>query len=182
MAGRVYNFEKPDRFVAGTIGQPGSRTFYLQARDGTRIVSVLIEKVQVSLLAERLTELLSEIRERGGEVPDEPGPADLDSGPLDEPINELFRVGTMAIIWNGDEQTILVEARAIGDEADEAGQTEEEDEDADVVRVQLQPKQALAFAQRALEVVASGRPPCPFCGQPLNPEGHICARRNGFMH
>jgi uncharacterized repeat protein (TIGR03847 family) len=182
MAGRVYNFEKPDRFVAGTIGQPGSRTFYLQARDGARIVSVVLEKVQVSLLAERLTELLAEIRERGGEVPDEPNPADMDAEPLDEPINELFRVGTMAIIWNGDEQTILVEARAIGDEPDEAGETEENDEDADVVRVQLQPRQALAFARRALEVVASGRPPCPFCGQPLNPEGHICARRNGFMH
>jgi uncharacterized repeat protein (TIGR03847 family) len=198
MAGRVYNFEQPDRFIAGTIGQPGSRTFYLQAREGTRIVSVLLEKVQVSLLAERLTELLSEIRERGGDVPDEPSPADVDAAPLDEPLNELFRVGTMAIIWNGEEQTILVEAREIGEEAGEEAESAAEiaaetaaeivaeiaaeDPDADVVRVQLKPKQALAFAQRALEVVASGRPPCPFCGQPLNPEGHICARRNGFMH
>jgi uncharacterized repeat protein (TIGR03847 family) len=182
MAGRVFNFENPDRFVAGTLGQPGNRTFYLQARDGTRIISVLIEKVQVSLLAERLTELLSEVRERGAEVPDEPTPADLDAGPLDEPINEIFRVGTMAIVWNGDDQTILVEARAISEEMESEAVEEEEDEDADVVRVQLRPKQALAFAQRALEVVAAGRPPCPFCGQPLNPEGHICARRNGFMH
>jgi len=185
MAGHVYNFENPQRFVAGTIGQPGNRTFYLQARDGGRIISVLIEKVQVSLLAERLTELLSEVRERGANVPEQPGPTDVDAGPLEEPINELFRVGTMAIIWNGEEETILVEARAITEDADESEapeETEEPDEDADVVRVQLRPKQALAFAQRALEVVAAGRPPCPFCGQPLNPEGHICARRNGFMH
>ena len=182
MAGRVYNFENPERFVAGALGQPGSRTFYLQARDGPRIISVLIEKVQVSLLAERLTELLSEVRERGANVPDEPTPADLDAGPLEEPINELFRVGTMAIVWNGDDETILVEARAMSEDSEEAETVEEENEDTDVVRVQLRPKQALAFAQRALEIVAAGRPPCPFCGQPLNPEGHICARRNGFMH
>jgi uncharacterized repeat protein (TIGR03847 family) len=187
MAGRIYNFDNPDRFVAGTIGQPGSRAFYLQARDGVRIVSVLLEKVQVSLLAERLTELLAEVRERGATIPEDPAPTDLDSAPLDEPINELFRVGTMAIVWNGDEETILVEARAIAeDEAEEAEEVEtedqEDDDDADVVRVQLRPVQALAFARRALEIVASGRPPCPFCGQPLNPEGHICARRNGFMH
>jgi uncharacterized repeat protein (TIGR03847 family) len=182
MTGRVYNFEQPERFVAGTVGQPGSRTFYLQAKEGARIASVLLEKVQVSLLAERLTELLAEIRERGGDVPDEPGPADVDAAPLDEPLNELFRVGTMALIWNGEDQTILVEAREIGEETGEGEEAEPEDEDADVVRVQLKPRQALAFAHRALEVVASGRPPCPFCGQPLNPEGHICARRNGFMH
>jgi uncharacterized repeat protein (TIGR03847 family) len=186
MAGHVYNFENPDRFVAGAIGQAGSRTFYLQARDAGRLVSVLIEKVQVTLLAERLGELLAEVRQRGAGVPDEPATNEIDSAPLDEPIDELFRVGTMAIVWDGDEETILVEAREIterDDEPEAAGQADDDEEgEADVVRVRLRPAQALAFAQRALEVVAAGRPPCPFCGQPLNPEGHICARRNGFMH
>jgi uncharacterized repeat protein (TIGR03847 family) len=183
MTRRVYNFDNPDRFVAGTLGQPGSRTFYLQARDGQRIASVLLEKVQVSLLAERLTELLAEVRERGASVPSEPKPGEVDAGPLDEPLNELFRVGTMAIVWNGEDETIVVEARAISEEDEEAGESAEtEDEESDLVRIHLRPSQALAFAQRALELVAAGRPPCPFCGQPLNPEGHICARRNGFMH
>jgi uncharacterized repeat protein (TIGR03847 family) len=194
MARRVYNFEKPDRFVAGTVGQPGSRTFYLQARDGTRIVSVVVEKVQVALLAERLTQLLAEVRERGANVPQEAALADVDSAPLDEPLNETFRVGTMAIVWNGEDESIVVEARAMSEDAEEGDEdvedAEEGDEDveddaddeSDVVRVQLAPHKALAFAQRALEIVAAGRLPCPFCGQPLNPEGHICARRNGFMH
>ena len=187
MAGLVYNFEHPERFVAGTVGQPGSRAFYLQARDGGRIVSVLLEKVQVSLLAERLAELLSQLRENGAAVPDAPNASEIDAAPLDEPLNELFRVGTMSIVWNGEDETVLVEARAIS-EADveeaegEAEETPDEENDSDVVRILLGPRQALAFAQRALEVVAAGRPPCPFCGQPLNPEGHICARRNGFMH
>jgi uncharacterized repeat protein (TIGR03847 family) len=199
MAGRIYNFEQPDRFVAGTIGQPGNRTFFLQAREGTRTISVALEKVQVGLLAERLSALLAEVRERGAEVPGEADEKNLDRAPLDEPISELFRVGTMAIIWDGDDETIVVEAREMTEVSDdlaleeatgeaEAGDEDEdddeddEDSDADVLRVQLDPAGALAFVARALEVVAAGRPPCPFCGQPLNPEGHICARRNGFMH
>jgi uncharacterized repeat protein (TIGR03847 family) len=189
MARRVFNFDNPDRFVAGTVGQPGSRTFYLQARDGDRIVSVTLEKVQVSLLAERLTQLLAEVRERGAAVPEEPSPSEVDTAPLDEPLNEAFRVGTMAIVWDGEEESIVVEARAMTEEDEypeatlEADEHEDEDDDeSDVVRVNLTPRKALAFAKRALDVIAAGRPPCPFCGQPLNPEGHICARRNGFMH
>jgi uncharacterized repeat protein (TIGR03847 family) len=183
MARLVYNFDQPDRFVAGTVGQPGSRAFYLQARDGDRIVSVILEKVQVTLLAERLTLLLAEVRERGADVPEEPAPADIDAAPLDEPLNETFRVGTMALVWDGDDETIVVEARAASEDEEEADESlDSDDDESDVVRVHLSPAKALAFAQRALEVVAAGRPPCPFCGQPLNPEGHICARRNGFMH
>ena len=172
MAGRVYNFENPERFVAGAIGQAGSRTFYLQARDAGRLVSVLLEKVQVTLLAERLKELLGDVRLGGAGVPE-------------EPIDEIFRVGTMAIVWDGEDETILVEAREMTEQDEEleaTGEGDEDDDESDVVRVRLRPAQALAFSQRALEVVAAGRPPCPFCGQPLNPEGHICARRNGFMH
>jgi len=190
MARRVYEFEDPDRFVAGTVGQPGDRTFYLQAREGNRIASVLIEKVQVELLANRLHQLLVEVRARGAAVPDDPSTADLDTGTLDEPINEVFRVGTMAIIWDGDDDSVVVEARemTVEDEADspddeaEIEDAREESDTSDVVRVHLVPGKALAFAKQALAVVAAGRPPCPFCGQPLNPEGHICARRNGFMH
>jgi len=188
MARRVFNFDNPDRFVAGTVGQPGNRTFYLQAREGDRIVSVALEKVQVTLLAERLNQLLAEVRARGASVPEEPFPAEVDAAPLDEPMNEAFRVGTMAIVWDGEEESIVVEARAMteDDESPESALEEDEDDDeedeSDVVRVSLTPRKALAFAKRALDVVAAGRPPCPFCGQPLNPEGHICARRNGFMH
>jgi uncharacterized repeat protein (TIGR03847 family) len=185
MARLVYNFENPDRFLAGTVGQPGNRTFYLQARDGDRIVSVVLEKVQVALLAERLTQLLAEVRERGADVPQEPAPGDMDTAPLDEPINETFRVGTMAIVWDGEDESVVVEARAMNEDEEAAAETlgtAEDDDESDVLRVHLGTRKALAFARQALDVVASGRPPCPFCGQPLNPEGHICTRRNGFMH
>jgi uncharacterized repeat protein (TIGR03847 family) len=191
MPRRVYIFEDPDRFIAAAVGQPGSRVFYLQAREGARVVTVRLEKVQVALLAERLTELLAEVRSRGADVPEEPPADQVDRAPLEEPLVEAFRVGTMAIVWDGDDESIIVEAREItedeGDEEageEEAVETEAEDEDdeIDLVRVRLEPRRALVFAARALEVVAGGRPPCPFCGQPLNPEGHICVRRNGYMH
>ncbi len=188
MARRVYSFENPDRFVAGAVGQPGSRTFYLQAREGTRLVTVLIEKVQVAVLAERLAALLAEVRGRGADVPDEASPAEIDRAPLDEPLVETFRVGTMAIVWDGDDESIVVEAREVTESEEEAEEEEEsaeemaDESESDLVRVHLEPRQALAFAARALEVVAAGRPPCPFCGQPLNPEGHLCPRRNGYMH
>jgi uncharacterized repeat protein (TIGR03847 family) len=187
MARRIYNFEEPDRFIAGAIGEPGSRTFYLQARGGGRTVSVLIEKVQVALLAERLTQLLTQLRAAGAGVPDEPAPADRDTSPLEEPVNPVLRVGTMAIVWDVEDEVMVVEARELteaDEDEDEAVETDEDqaDDETDLMRVHLTPGKALAFAERALEVVASGRPPCPFCGQPLNPEGHICVRRNGFMH
>jgi uncharacterized repeat protein (TIGR03847 family) len=188
MARRVYNFENPDRFTAGTVGQPGSRSFYLQAREGDRISSVLLEKIQVALLAERLTQLLAEVRENGAGVPLEAATTDVDSAPLDEPLNETFRVGSLTIVWNGEDESITLEARALGEDEDSAADPfdnedqDEDDLDLDVVRVRLNPRRALAFARRAQDVVAAGRPPCPFCGQPLNPEGHICTRRNGFMH
>jgi len=88
---------------------------------------------------------------------------------------------------DGDDESVVVEAREVtvdeGDEETDEGTAEaEDDEDGDLLRVHMEPRKALAFAGRALEVVAAGRPPCPFCGQPLNPEGHICTRRNGYMH
>src|SRR5450759_2536644 len=100
MAGRVYNFQNPDRFVAGALGQPGARTFYLQARDGTTVVSVALEKLQVALLAERLTG----VRDRGAGVRPDARAEDVDRAPLDGPIAELFRVGTMAIVWDGEDE------------------------------------------------------------------------------
>ncbi len=193
MSRRIYDYGLPDRFVAGTVGQPGNRTFFLQARRGSSLVSVVLEKVQVAVLAERLTLLLAEVARLGVSVPEALAPADDDMAPLDEPLVEAFRVGTMTLGWNGDSDEIVVEARARvevdedDDEEDDADDEELElaDDDPDgpdLVRVRLTPTRARAFAERALRVIAAGRPPCPLCGQPLDPTGHLCPRRNGYVH
>jgi uncharacterized repeat protein (TIGR03847 family) len=205
---RIYDFGVPDRFVAGTVGQPGNRTFFLQARKGSALVSVVLEKVQVQVLAERLALLLAEIARRGVQVPEALAPSDDDTSPLGEPLVEAFRVGTMTLGWDPEREQVVVEARAQeeaeaedededeDDEADEDDEDEDEDDDEpasleiddsdpdgpDLVRVRLTPLAARAFVERSLRTVAAGRPPCPFCGQPLDPTGHICPRKNGYVH
>jgi uncharacterized repeat protein (TIGR03847 family) len=187
MAGREYAFDPPDRFVAGTVGQPGERTFYLQATGNGRTVSVALEKLQVSALAERLDELLDEVRRRQGSdsaVPAISPPQLEDVAPLDAPVEEEFRVGTLALAWDDDDALVIIEAQSDQAEAvDEAEDAPSDIEtDADMLRVRLSPAVARAFAKRALRVVAAGRPPCPLCGNPLDPEGHICPRQNGHLH
>jgi uncharacterized repeat protein (TIGR03847 family) len=185
---QIFFFDPPDRFVAGTVGQPGERTFFLQATAFGRVTSVALEKIQVAALAERLEELLDEARRLGGAVPTI-APQELeDVAPLDQPIVEEFRVGTLALAWDGEDNKVVIEALAVteavtgdDDDADQAILSDDA-EGPDVLRVRLDPAAAKAFARRAARVVAAGRPPCPFCGQPLDPEGHICPRQNGHRH
>jgi len=183
MTRRLFIFEEPDRFATGTIGEPGSRTFFLQARDGRRVVSVALEKAQVAVLAERLGRLLVEL-DKHGIVEDPPTPILPDEKPLDEPLNEAFRAGTLTLGWDGDAERVLIEARAQTEEdADpeaEALEIADDDEDGpDLVRVRLTPEAARTFVEQAFRVVRAGRPPCPLCGNPLDPGGHICPRKNG---
>jgi uncharacterized repeat protein (TIGR03847 family) len=184
MARRLFVFDDPERFATGTIGEPGNRTFFLQARAGGRVVSVVIEKTQISALAERLGQLLVDL-DRQGIVADPSTPIERDERPLDEPLNEAFRAGALTLGWDGDVERILVEARAqveveTVEEAIEALQVEDDDEEGpDLLRVHLTPDAARAFVERAHRVVRAGRPPCPLCGNPLDPGGHICPRKNG---
>ncbi|TYB41467.1 DUF3090 domain-containing protein [Actinomadura chibensis] len=179
----VISYDPPERFVAGAVGRPGDRAFYLQARSGRRVTSVGLEKFQVTLLAERLEELLDEVlRRSGGEAPvPAVTPSELlDDGPLDQPVEEEFRVGTMALAWDPDDEQVVIEAQEVT-ETEEEAEVGEDDPAIAVLRVRISAAQARAFAERALKVVAAGRPPCPLCGLPLDAEGHVCPRQNGYL-
>jgi uncharacterized repeat protein (TIGR03847 family) len=194
VARRIFVFDAPDRFVAGAIGPPGQRVFFLQAIEGRRMTSVSLEKVQVALLADRVAAIVNELREREvARVPEDAIRGDDDRA-LDEPLQDAFRVGTLTISWDGEESEVTIEARsqeAEEDEEESADETADDDDDEvpddapegpDVLRVRLSAAMALGFARRAARIVASGRPACPFCGQPLNPEGHVCVRSNGYLN
>jgi len=191
MPRRRFLFDSPDRFVAGTVGQPGNRTFYLQARDGGRIVSVAVEKVQVAVLAQRLGDLLDELERRGIEGAEDDAEVTGDARPLDEPLNEVFQAGVLSLGWDGGDDLVLLEAREITEADEEADEGEEgeseafEDDDSedgpDLLRVRFTAAYAREFIAGALRVLAAGRPPCPLCGQPLDPQGHLCPRRNGHL-
>ena len=183
MARVTHRFSFPDRFVAGTIGTPGQRTFYLQARSGSRLTSVVCEKQQVSILADHLERILDELTKLG--TPNIPGPADRaeDLGPLDQPLEEDFRVGTMTLAWDTAHESIAIELFSVVDmdAEDEADLVEQTVENADIsMHIRLTPADARQFISRARALIVSGRPECPFCEQPINPEGHLCPRANGF--
>lgn len=198
MTRRVFSFDTPDRFVCGALGQPGQRTFYLQAAKGNRVVSVALEKAQVAVLAERLATLLLAMRQGGVAISEE---LPTSTQQLSEPIVEEFRVGTLTLGWDEDRERVVIEARELTADDDEEDEEADEDDDKeeaadeprgllasdltdgpDVVRVQLEPDAALAFASGAAAVVQAGRPPCPQCGAPLEPTGHFCPRRNGYQN
>ena len=182
----VHRFDPPERFVAGTVGEPGQRTFFLQAREGARLISVSLEKQQVSALAERIDELLDELMNAAGDDVLIPAiaPRDLtDNQPLEQPIEEEFRAGTMTLSWDPGISRVVIEVFPITDEVvegPEAGDEPfEEPEPDEVLLVRITPGTARAFALRAGRVVEAGRPSCPFCGGPMDPTGHLCVRANG---
>jgi uncharacterized repeat protein (TIGR03847 family) len=176
----VYSYDPPERFIAGTVGQPGERTFYLQATMGTRITSVALEKGQVSQLAERLEELLDEVTRRTGLKSGAQSDAlEVDDGPLDLPLTEDFRVGAIALAWDHDGERVIIEAQEESEEPLEPLADDVPDDGPAVLRVRITAGAARAFSRRAIQVVLQGRPPCPLCGQPLDPSGHVCPRQNG---
>ncbi|MER7028074.1 MULTISPECIES: DUF3090 domain-containing protein [Streptomyces] len=192
MSRQVFFYDAPDRFVAGTVGLPGRRSFFLQATAAGRTTSVALEKTQVAALAERIDELLDEVvRRSGGNAPvPAVAPAELaDTAPLETPVEEEFRVGTMALAWDGEDERMIIEAQALveldADSEEDLAEAEErllqDDENGPpMLRVRMTGTMARAFAKRALEVVNAGRPPCPLCSLPLDPEGHVCPRQNGY--
>ncbi|MUL49654.1 DUF3090 domain-containing protein [Mycobacterium sp. CBMA293] len=181
MARAIHVFRSPDRFVAGTVGQPGNRTFYLQAVHEQRIISVMLEKQQVAVLAERISALLVEINRRfGTPIPPDTGEV-ADLNPLVMPVDAEFRVGTMGLGWDSEAQTVVVELLAVTDsEFDASVVLDDAEEGPDAVRVFLSPQSARDFANRSNRVISAGRAPCPLCDEPLDPEGHICVRTNGY--
>ena len=178
MARRLFVFDQPERFVAGTVGEPGARTFFLQARQGGAIVSVGLDKLQVSALADRLGDLLEAVEDNA----DASAPGQPDDAPLDEPLVEVFRVGALALAWDPASRHVVIEAQPQDAEADYVVLPDEAVEGPDLMRVRIAPAQAQAFVQRAQRLVAAGRPACPFCGEPLEPTGHFCAQANSHLN
>jgi uncharacterized repeat protein (TIGR03847 family) len=192
-----FDFAAPDLFTAGTIGPPGQRVFFLQTRQGDTLVTLKCEKEQVRVLGEYLGRLLERLTT----------PADSSVGDLAlvEPVTPAWAVGSIGVGYDeGADRVVLVIEEIREDdaaEAEESGTEETEPETADVEleaqdepeqegedvtegerasgRVSLTRSQTAAFVERARALVEAGRPTCRFCGRPMNPGGHRCARTNG---
>jgi len=176
----ITDHSEPDRFVAGTIGMPGDRTFYLQSRSGTEVLSVVLEKAQVALLSEKLAELLDEVGRGDEEVAAAEPPDQEDLDPLETPVDEMFRVGAFGIGWDTASRRVVIEIHAMGESEDVPDIGDDEAEGPDCLRVWLTPSDVRGFTRRSSALIAAGRPPCPFCHLPLDASGHICPRANGY--
>jgi uncharacterized repeat protein (TIGR03847 family) len=180
MSGQIFLFDPTERFVVGTVGIPGERTFFLQARTGSRLISVSLEKAQVAALADRIQQILREVRSSE--------PLTIferivrDDQPLETPIDEEFRVGVIGLAYVSDRKLIEIDLQAMADSqsAEDDESFMEISESQDILRVLISLGYAENFAKRALAVVGAGRAPCPFCGGPIDPSGHLCPRANGY--
>lgn len=185
MSRRIMRFDPPDRFVAGAIGEPGRRMFHLQAIGGGVAATVTVEKAQVAILARRIAEMLKDLGEGGSiALPTDPASLVRRAPELAEPFESAFRVGTIALAWDPSVKRLILEFR--DDMSEEETEAPAPISDAptgpDVLRVSLSVEAALRFAEESLQLVAAGRQPCPNCGEPLDPNGHTCARKAAYLN
>jgi uncharacterized repeat protein (TIGR03847 family) len=161
--------------TAGYVGQPGKRVFYLQARREAEMVTFLIEKQQLEALATGIEQFLNEVKEKFPTLAESAGdfrPQDME---LQKPLDPAFRVGQMGLAYDEHQDLVVLVAQEVTVE----GRVAEEGASARLfaTRSQLQ-----ALSRHSLEIIKQGRPICGNCGQPIDPSGHFCPKRNGHNH
>ncbi len=159
--------------TVNTVGPPGQRTFYLQGGRGTDLISLTLEKQQAAVLSSSFDTLLAELARRNPPDAREPKEQVLTDLRLREPIQSLFRVGRMEMGYSEDLDRIVLVVYELVDE---------EVEDPNAVSFWMTRAQVEALIPHIEEVVLAGRPICGNCGQPMDPEGHFCPKRNGHVH
>jgi uncharacterized repeat protein (TIGR03847 family) len=167
-----------DRITTDAVGPPGERVFYLQARKDDQLVTVVVEKQQVQLLSASILEILSRVGKETGLGPDEEAMA------LEEPLEPMWRAGRLSIGYQDERDLLLLEVEElVGEEGEEEEEVREMLEELEVagerLRLWATPEQMLSLSRHGALVCARGRPTCQFCGNPLDPEGHICPAMNG---
>lgn len=179
----TYDFESVTHIVADAVGRPGQRTFFLQARQGRRVASLIVEKQQVAALAASVLQLLDELELQHPELEPAVSPKQLPR--LEEPIDPAFRVGQLGLGYDEEQDLMVLVAQALPVE-----QPDEDDEEGGLAMVDELPRarffatrtQMRALSEKALKSVESGRPECPLCGRPIDAAGHFCPRTNGHAY
>ena len=166
-----FEIDSPDHFTAGAVGPPGQRVFYLQSRDAGRLVTFKVEKEHVRALAEYMGGLLARVKAA-------PGGAGGETELL-EPVEAIWDVGSLAVGYDEERDRVVVEASELQEEVEE--EQEESTLQPAMARFRITRAQAAAFVERANELMKGGRPNCPICSRPMDPEGHVCPRANGHV-
>jgi uncharacterized repeat protein (TIGR03847 family) len=162
-----------DSFIVGTIGQPGEREFYLQTKFQSSVHSFAIDKGQVAALADRIAMLIGELKAADYRF------ENVIAVNLEVPLFPEFQVGVIGIVWLGESEQVSLELQEIEEGDNDLVSFDEADGPARF-RIKMSPDIAHAFVSQARKIVSAGRAPCPFCGLPINKDGHLCPRANGY--
>ena len=166
-----HDIDPAERITFGAIGEPGHRTFYLQARSGRQLLSLVLEKEQVNALASALEQMLESLAERNPLLSTSDDLIALTNMELEEPVEEAFRAGQIGLGYDEARDRLVIIIQELG--AGEAG------EELETARFTFSREQGRGLAQHGAELVTKGRPRCSQCGEPINPEGHLCPKKNG---
>jgi len=158
------------------IGQPGQRIFYIQAWQGERVVSLIVEKVQIQTLAVGLDQYLTELAARTPNLSPASPAFDEEKMHIHPPVDPLFRVGELGLGYDDEHDLMILVAREV------LASDDQPEEEVSTVRFWCTRSQLLAMCRWGLEVASHGRPLCPQCGEPMDPEGHFCPKKNGHKH
>ncbi|MEY2723694.1 MAG: hypothetical protein RIR93_510 [Actinomycetota bacterium] len=173
----IYRHEPATRFIVSAIGQPGEREFFIQVKSTSGINTLAIDKNQVIALTQRLEELVRELRRAKMASSDELSAKPvLDDQPLELPIEQDFQIGVISITWETNRVIVNIQAASQDDELI----LDDLESGPDLVVASLNIAQVKGFCERAKVVVSAGRPTCPFCALPVDPNGHLCPRANGY--
>jgi len=170
-----YDIRPAQHLTIGTRGAPGQRIFYLQASDGIETMTLIIEKVQLLSLEKGAEQFLDDLEQRYPEIPAADASYEDGTMALQEPLDPLFRVGNIGLGYDEEDDMIVLLAREFGSGEEEGGDTR-------TARIWCSRSRLRALCAYGLVVASRGRPICPHCGQPIDPEGHFCPKRNGHKH
>lgn len=164
-----YDLDAVTRLATGTVGPVGQRTFYVQVRQGETLITLVAEKEQVQALGLAFEEILGQLNKSSAEATAET--SEPVHATLEEPLEPLFHIGQLGLVYDEKRQMLVLVFAALAEDPEAEPPT--------VVRAWVTPAQMRAFSHQAAEVIAAGRPICHLCGGPINPEGHICPKKNG---
>lgn len=170
-----YELNPVTHITVDAIGEPGSRVFYLQGKTEGTVVTVIIEKIQLTTLAGNVEQFLDEINERHPELEEASPKYEEKNMHIKPPVDPLFRVGDMGLIYDDESDMVCIITK-------EMQLLENEDQKSNIARFWCSRSQLYALAKWGEKLASRGRPICPQCGQPEEPDGHFCPKKNGRKH
>lgn len=175
MAQTEIDLNPVSHITTDAIGQPGKRVFYIQGWQDERTITLIVEKVQIQTLAVGLEQFLAEIYEQHPDLPEASADYVEQNMRITPPVDPIFRVGEMGLGYEAEGDLVVLVARELIEEGEDV-------ETAGVVRFWCTRSQIRAMCRWGIEIASRGRPICPQCGEPMDPEGHFCPKRNGHKH